>query len=203
MLRIPALALTLVTLTFGLGTASASARTNALPDRSYDVIVTLLEAEATFAEARMPTKPQLDALQAACNAVPQDDALLASQRATCRGSVALMRLVIATPCETDRGCLRVLDRTATSAKALATLMSRDSRIIDTSVPAGPCRKLLRSPAADVRAMREVGRRYNDLARAIRTKNEKLYRSALRRLAKLTDRDTPDRAEQIEAFKAAC
>lgn len=183
MLRIPTVLTTLALLAVGLGAGTASARTNVLPDATYNALVTAYEAIEALEpdeDAKQLPKNYFASIRKVCKAIPATDQLLESTRATCTESYVLIEAMFK-PCATERSCLRQLEKSATSAKRYHKLAVAENAIIAKTVPAGPCRKTLSSTAKDLRDARDLGRIFTSLARALEADNEKAYLKAAKRL----------------------
>lgn len=204
MLRVGTVLLTLLIAAGGLAPSAASARTNVLPEASYVAIVGVLEAFLTLEAAGKddtPTKQDYAMVRKACDAVPQTDALLRSQRELCTATLRLHR-EFDRDCDPRRDCPRVFARSAAAAKRVNALMVSGNRI-DRAVPAGRCRTTLRSSAADLRSGRSVERTLRDLDAALRADDDAAYERALVRLVRTLTRQTSTPANELAAFRARC
>lgn len=202
MLRIRLFLLTLVVAVGGLAPATASARTGALPDPTYEGIVTMLESLEELEDSTATPKKQLAAVRAVCAAIPKTDELLKSQRAICDETVVLARATLGN-CSTVRSCIRTFERSGASAKRLNTLSVSQNEIIDRTVPAGACRTTLRASPKDLRNGKAVVKAFSDIVRALRTDNEKLFGQATKRLARALSADAGTTADQITAITTHC
>lgn len=202
MLRIRLLLLTAVVAVVGLAPSTAAARTGALPDPTYEGIVTMLESLEELEDSTASPKKQLAAVQAVCKAVPTTDELLEAQRAICNETVVMARTMLGT-CSSTRSCIRTFERAGASAKRLNALSVSQNAIVDRTVPAGACRTTLRTSRKDLRDGKAVVKAFSDIVRALRTDNEKLYAQATKRLARVASSGTETTADQITAITAHC
>lgn len=205
MRRIGPVLLTLIVAVGGVVPSAASARTNVLPEATYVAITGALEAFVALDAAGkndVPTKQDYAAVRKACDAVPQTDALLRSQRELCTATLRLHR-EFDRDCEPRRGCPRLFARSAAAAKRVNALKVRGNRIIDRAVPAGRCRATLRSSAADLRFGRTVERTLRDLDIALRADDDAAYERALAGLFRTLTRQTSTPTTELEAFRAHC
>lgn len=181
----------------------ASARGNVLPDATYTALVQTLDAQIDLPDRTSTLSPrrQLAESKAVCRMLTVDDQLLAAHRKQCLATVKLVEPLLTRDCKTDRGCLRVWKIVAAAYDELYRLTVATNKVIDRTVPAGQCRTALRTPAGELRLIREAARLQKDLIRATRDEDERALKAIekrAKRLAKLRVRAPEEIQDAIVA-----
>lgn len=184
MLRIRLFLLTLV-VAVGLAPSTAAARGNVLPTPTYDAALAISNALVPLDRDEPAPPARLNAVRAACKAVPKGGALLTSMRRDCDTTVALYVAVTA-PCTTDAQCQRVVGPLADVTERAARQAASSARVITRTVPKGACRTALRSSPAEIAMMRDMAKATRALERAIRRGDVKGIEAAGKQIDQIDD-----------------
>lgn len=185
MLRIRLVLLTAVVAVGGLAPSTAAARGSVLPKPTYDAALAISNALVPLDRDEPSTPAQLNAVRAACKAVPKGGALLTSMRRDCDATVALYVAATA-PCTTEKQCRRMIGPLADATERAVRQTTSSDRVVDRTVPRGACRTALRSSPTEIAMMREMAKATRALERAMRRNDAQAIEAAGNQIERVDD-----------------